>query len=88
MMLDPASELLRHGNKFARDEQYSDADSVFRAAASLSGGKTLWNEKPLGLNGSVFFIPFRTPIDTACWMCEKHVVFQDWHPLCVLRAKI
>ena len=33
--LDPASELLRQGNKFARDEQFSEAESVFRAAASL-----------------------------------------------------
>ena len=85
---DQTLELLRQGNKFARHEQFSEAESVFRAAASLPNGKAIWNEKPLGLNGTVFFIPFRTPIDMACWMCEKHVVFQDWHPLCVLRAKI
>ena len=33
--LDPTSEFLRQGNKFARDEQFTDTESVFRAAASL-----------------------------------------------------
>ena len=52
--LDPASELLRQGNKFARDEQFSDAESVFRAAASLPGGKAIWHFKSLGFCPSLF----------------------------------
>jgi len=51
---DPASELLRQGNKFARDEQFSDAERVFRAAVSLPSGKAIWNEKPLGFCLSLF----------------------------------
>jgi len=38
---DPALELLRQENKFARYEQFSDAERVFRAAASLLGGKAI-----------------------------------------------
>ena len=39
MMFEPASELLRQGNKFARDEQFSDADRVFRAAVMMPKGE-------------------------------------------------
>ena len=52
--LEPALELLRQGNKFARDGQFSDAESVFRAADSLPGGKTIWNYKSLGFCPSLF----------------------------------
>ena len=52
--LEPASELLRQGNKFAKDEQFSDAESVFRAAASLPSGKAIWNYKALGFCPSLF----------------------------------
>ena len=33
--VEPAQKFLRQGNKFARNEQFSEAESVFRAAASL-----------------------------------------------------
>ncbi|MCL2711636.1 MAG: hypothetical protein FWE95_12225 [Planctomycetaceae bacterium] len=52
--LDPASELLRQGNKLASQEQFSDADKVFRIAASLPGGKAIWNFKSLGFCPTVF----------------------------------
>ena len=51
---DPASELFRQGNKFARDEQFFDAERVFRAAASLPDGKAIWNYKSLGFCPSIF----------------------------------
>ena len=52
--LDHALELLRQGNKLASQEQFSDADKVFRAAASLPGGKAIWNFKSLGFCPTVF----------------------------------
>jgi predicted O-linked N-acetylglucosamine transferase (SPINDLY family) len=52
--LEPALQLLRQGNQFASCEQFSDADSVFRAAASLPGGKLIWNFKSLGFCPTVF----------------------------------
>jgi hypothetical protein len=52
--LTPALQLLRQGNKFASQEQYSDADRVFRAAALLPGGKPIWNFKSLGFCPTVF----------------------------------
>jgi hypothetical protein len=52
--LESASELLRQGNQFASQEHFSDADSVFRAAASLPGGKAIWNYKSLGFCPSIF----------------------------------
>jgi len=52
--LKPASDLLRQGNKFASQEQFSEADKVFRTAASLPDGKAIWNFKSLGFCPSVF----------------------------------
>ena len=51
---DPALELLRQGNKFATQGQFADADRVFRTAASLPGGKPIWNFKSLGFCPTVF----------------------------------
>ena len=53
-MFEPALQLLYQGNELATQEQFSDADRVCRAAASLSGGKPLWNFKSLGFCPTVF----------------------------------
>ena len=60
--LEPALQLFRQGNKFASQEQFSEADRVFCAAASLSGGKPIWRFKSLGFCPTVF--PDETSIDT------------------------
>ena len=84
--LDPASELLCQGNNFASQEQFSDADKVFRTAASLPGGKAIWNFKSLGFCPSVF--PDGSSID-AYWQRLDHGLDQvlaerfdiDWRTL-------
>jgi len=61
--LEPALELLRQGNKLASQEQFSDADKVFCTAASLPGGKAIWNFKSLGFCPTVF--PDASSIDAS-----------------------
>jgi len=67
--LEPASRLLRQGNKFASCEQFSEADKVFRTAASLPGGKGIWNFKSLGFCPNVF--PDASRIE-AYWQQPDH----------------
>ena len=57
-------ELLRQGNKFASQDQFSEADRVFRTAASLPDGKPIWNFKSLGFCPSI--LPDVSSID-AYW---------------------
>ena len=45
---------IRQGNKFATQGQFTDADRVFSAAASLPGGKPIWNFKSLGFCPTIF----------------------------------
>ena len=44
----------RQGNRFATQEQFPEADKAFRAAASLRGGKPIWNFKSLGFCPTTF----------------------------------